>query len=246
MGGAGAVKPRHHAYQQFIQWVQEDLNQHRLMVNRKVFSVVFWCLVLPSLLSLVVYGLYKFQILGEGRTYSALVFTPPFLYALYSIWPTLREVPRVFKKGGFGATLEESIKEVEWKEQVVQRLSQEVRLSLLEWAAVEFHLKNEIHRLSVQNRHLTLLSGVVLFFMFQFLDLGSVPETINGAGPSALVRSWVDQASQWGGQVVSLLLFSTLFYLSGTQIHRYLERYLVCVQRLNERLSEQAPEDLPL
>ena len=231
------MKPEHHAYQQFIQWVQEDLNQHRLMVNRKVFSVVFWCLVLPAVMSLVLYGLKKFQIVNDVRQFSVIVFTPPFLYALYSIWPTFRDIPRVFKKGGIGATLEESVREVEWREQVVQRLSQEVRLTAREWRLVEFHLEREIDRMRMQNRHMTALSGVVLFFMFQFLDLGSLPEEVNGAGAGELVRSWVEQLSQWGGQVFSLLLFSTLFYLSGTQIHRYLERYRVCVERLGRNFD---------
>jgi hypothetical protein len=227
------LKTTHHAYQKFIQWVQEDVNQDRLMVNRKVFGVVFWCLVLPSVLSLTFYGLRKLQLLTDLRNWGAYVVVPPFLYALYSIWPTFRDIPRVFNKGGFGALLEESAKEVEWKEQVVSRLSQEVRLTALEWKLVAFYLGKEIERLRAQNLHMSLLSGVVLFFMFQFLDLGTVPVEVEGAGPGPLVKSWVDQFTQWGGQVFSILLFSILFFLTGKQTHRHLERYRVCVERLS-------------
>jgi hypothetical protein len=47
-----------------------------------------------------------------------------------------------------------------------------------------------------------------------------------------MVKAWVEQFSQWGIQIFSVLLFSALFYLSGLQFQRYLQRYWVCVQRV--------------
>lgn len=226
------MKQTNLAYQQFVAWVQVDMNKDRVMVNRKVFSVVLWCLILPAILLLVVYALRKYQIVEVFRYLDTVLFMPPFLYALYSLWPAIKNVPRVFKKGGLGAMLEESAKEVDWREGTASRMEQEVRLTPKEWDAVSFHFEHEITRLNEQNRYMTILSTVVLFFMFQFLDLGGASEVIREAGPSGLVKSWVDQFSQWGIQIFSLILFSALFYLSGLQFQRYLQRYGVCVKRI--------------
>ncbi len=220
------------AYQQFVVWVQADMNRDRMIVNRKVFSVVVWCLVLPILISLIVYGLRKYHLIETFRYFDTFLFLPPFLYALYSLWPTLRNIPRVFKKGGVGAMLEESAREVEWRESTAFRLSQEIKLTPKEWSTVSFHLQQEITRLNDQNRYMTILSTVVLFFMFQFLDLGGAPDVVHEDGSAMMVKAWVDQFSQWGVQVFSLFLFSALFYLSGLQFQRYLQRYWVCIQRI--------------
>ena len=232
------MKSSSHAYQQFVFWVQTDMNKDRVMVNRKVFSVVLWCLILPAILSLVIYALRKYQLIGVLRYLDTVLFMPPFLFALYSLWPTIKNVPRVFKKGGLGAMLEESAKEVEWREGTALRLEKEVKLTPKEWQAVSFHLHHEISRLNDQNRYMTILSTVVLFFMFQFLDLGGAPEVMHEVGPAGMVKSWVDQFSQWGVQIFSLILFSALFYLSGLQFQRYLHRYWVCVKRLSDAGEE--------
>ena len=228
------MKPAFLAYQQFVVWVQSDMNKDRVIVNRKVFSVVLWCLILPTILSLVVYGLRKYQIVPTFRYLDTLIFLPPFIYALYSLWPTLRELPRVFRKGGLGAILEESAKEVEWRELTAVKMQAEVKLTPKEWKSVSFHLKHEIGRLNDQNRYMTILSTVVLFFMFQFLDLGGGVDAPMEASPTGMVKAWVDQFSQWGVQIFSLLLFSALFYLSGLQFQRYLHRYWVCLERVIE------------
>ena len=222
------------AYQQFVSWVQMDMNKDRVIVNRKVFSVVLFCLILPVFLSLVLYGLRKYQLIASFHYMDTFIFFPPFLYALYSLWPTLKAVPRVFRKGGLGAMLEESAKEVEWREKTATRMQLEVKLTPKEWDAVSFHLQQEITRLNEQNRYMTILSTVVLFFMFQFLDLGGGMDMPVEASPTGMVKAWVDQFSQWGVQVFSLFLFSALFYLSGLQFQRYLQRYWVCVKRVTQ------------
>ena len=162
------MKQANLAYQQFVIWVQGDMKKDRMMVNRKVFSVVVWCLVLPIMISIVVYGLRKYRLIESFRYFDTFLFLPPFLYALYSLWPTLKNIPHVFKKGGVGAMLEESAKEVEWREATAARMSQDLKLTPKEWSIVSFHLQQEISRLNDQNRYMTILSTVVLFFLFQF------------------------------------------------------------------------------
>jgi hypothetical protein len=230
------LKSTYVAYQQFVNWVQQDMNKDREIVNRKVFSVVLWCLIFPVMLSLLVYGLRKYQILvGPVRYLDTFIFLPPFLYALYSLWPTLRDLPRVFRKGGLGAMLEGSAKEVEWREKTATRIQTEIQLTPKEWKIVSFHLEQEMIRLQDQNRYMTILSAVVLFFMFQFLDLGGAIETPLEASPAGMIKVWVAQFSQWGIQIFSLSLFSALFYLSGLQFQRYLQRYWVCIKRISEQ-----------
>ena len=226
------MKTVHVVYQQFVQWVQADMSKSREIVNRKVFSVVLWCLLLPTLVSMILYALKKYRLVETLRYTDTILFLPPFLYALYSLWPTLKAIPRVFKKGGLGAMLEESAKEVEWCETMAVRMQKEIKLTKKEWSTVSFYLNQEISRIDQQNKYMTILSTVVLFFMFQFLDLGGSPDFVHEAGPTGMIRMWVDQFSQWGLQIFSLLLFSVLFYLSGLQFQRYLHRYWVCVKRI--------------
>jgi hypothetical protein len=220
------------AYEQFVSWVQTDMKKDRVSVNRKVFSVVLWCLILPTLIALALYGLRKVKWVGQVRDVDSILFLPPFAYALYSLWPTIRDLPRVFKKGGVGAMLDESLREVNWREQTASKMDTELKLTSQEWKAISFHLRQDIDRMVDQNRYMTILTGVVLFFMFQFLDLGTTGEIVLEAGPTGMIKAWVDQFSQWSIQVISLILFSALFYLSGLQFERYLTRYWVCVQRL--------------
>jgi hypothetical protein len=226
------MKPAQKSYEQFVNWVQNDMKKDRFLVNRKVFSVVLWCLILPSIVLITLYALRKYQWIGNVRYADLIIFLPPFAYALYSLWPTIREVPKVFKKGGLNALLDDSLKEVVWRENTASRLRDDLKLTMKEWDLVAFHLRADLSRMTQQNRYMSILACVVLFFMFQFLDLGAGSEVVLQAGSANLVKAWVDQFSQWSVQVFSLALFSALFYLSGLQFQRYLSRYLVCIERV--------------
>jgi hypothetical protein len=228
------------AYEQFVKWVQEDMKKDRLMVNRKVFSVVFWCLVLPAVLSYVLFALRRFQLVQVDRYADMILYLPPMIFIVLYLWPTFRDLPRVFKMGGLGAIMEDSAREVRWREDTANRLQSEVRLSAREWSLIGFHLEEDIKRLTAQNRYLTILVAVVLYFMYQFLDLGSTGmEFSHGSTPMGLFMNWVDQFSQWGIQMFSIGLFTVLFYLSGKQLHKHLIRYETCVKRLARDFTEE-------
>ena len=226
------MKPAQQSYEQFVNWVQNDMKKDRFLVNRKIFSVVIWCLIFPSVVLLVLFALRKYQWIGPMRYADLLIFMPPFLYTLYSLWPTLREIPKVFRKGGLNALLDESLKEVEWREKTSAKIKTDLKLTTKEWDLISFHLNADLLRMAQQNRYMSILAAVVLFFMFQFLDLGAGSEVPIESNSAILVKAWVDQFSQWSIQVFSLGLFSALFYLSGLQFQRYLSRYLVCIERI--------------
>ena len=226
------MKSAQQAYEHFVNWVQADMKKDRFLVNRKVFSVVLWCLIFPALTLIVLVALRKYQWIGVVKYVDLIVFVPPFIYALYSLWPTIREIPRVFSKGGLNALLDESLKEVTWREKTSAQLKTDLKLTSKEWDLLAFHLRADLARMSQQNRYMSILACVVLFFMFQFLDLGAGNEVILEAGSAGLVKAWVDQFSQWSIQVFSLILFSALFYLSGLQFQRHVVRYLVCIERI--------------
>jgi hypothetical protein len=232
------MKSNHAAYSQFVQWIQNDMRKDSALMNRKVFSVVLWCLILPTFTSLLLFGLRKFHLVETVRFADGIVFFPPFIFALYSLWPTLRNLPKVFRKGGIGTLLDESAREVEWRENTSDKLVTALKLTPKEWDLISFHLQSDLERMAYQNRYMTLLAGVVLFFMFQFLDLGSSGGVVYQAGPTGMIQAWVDQFSQWSIQVMSLVLFSTLFYLSGLQFQRYLTRYWVCVRYIVKQQAE--------
>jgi hypothetical protein len=228
------------AYEQFVKWVQEDMKKDRLVVNRKVFSVVFWCLVLPAILSYVLLVLRKFQLVQLDRYADMILYLPPLVFIVIYLWPTFRDLPRVFRMGGLGAIMEESAKEVRWREETASRLQSEVKLSPREWSLIEFHLAEDIRRLTAQNRYLTILVAVVLYFLYQFLDLGfTAMESTHDPSPMGVFTNLAEQFSQWGLQVFSIALFTVLFYLSGKQLHKHLIRYESCVKRLAREVSEE-------
>ncbi len=228
-------------YHRFTLWIQEDLKSDRVTVNKKVFSVVIWCLILPALIILASGFLKKYQLGISDRYIDSIVFLPSLVYALYSFWPALKSIPETFKKGGLSAMLSESVREVRWREKTVQKLNQEFKLSLYEWKNISFHLESDLSRMTDQNRYMTILTAAVLFFMYQFLELGTVSSEQVVSSPAELPKLWVDQFTSWTIQLFSLVLFSSLFYLSGFQFQRYLRRYLVCVQKLIKDYEEQGP-----
>lgn len=226
------------AFEQFSNWIQEDMSKDRLVMNKKILNVVFWCLILPSVLTVLLFAIRKFQFFALDRYFDYIVFFPPFVYVIVSIWPTLREIPRAFKRGGLSAHLEEAKREVNWRENCVHRMKDSLLFNPNEWRNIYFHLKNEIERAKEQNRYMTVLSGSVLFLMFQFLDLGATESASPVVeSPAQLVELWVTQFSQWGVQFFSLILFVALFYLSGAQFQRVLSRYLVSVEKIVKDLE---------
>ncbi len=226
------MKQHSDSYSRFVSWVQRDMTQARSLVNRKVFSVVLWCLVMPMVISFLLRGIRLLDLPMPIRFPESVLLLPAFLYALVALWPTLRDLPRVIRIGGLGVLLEESRSEVEWIETTASRLRQEIPLTAKEWKLIEFHLSEDIERMSSKNRYLSVLTAVVLFFMYQFLDSDVGGVLPAGDGPMGVFVNWVDQFSQWGTQLLAILLFSALFYLSGVQLQRYLVRYRVCVKRL--------------
>jgi hypothetical protein len=237
------LKQYSEVYSKFVKWVQEDMNKTRDLVNRKVFSLVLWCLVIPAILSLAMYGLRKFQIFIAFRYVDLVLFLPPFLFTIFYLWPTFRDLPRVFRMGGLGSLLEESSVEVRWSEDTAARMSKELPLTQGEWKVVSFHLSEQIKRMESKNRYLSSLVAVVLFFMYQFLDIGGGIEEVQETGVLGVFKTWVEQISQWGAQIFGIILFSLLFYLSGLQLQKHLVRYEGCVKRLVlGRPQEQEPE----
>ncbi len=219
-------------YEQFSSWIKLDVNRDRAITNRKILSVAVWCLILPIFLTLIAFLNRKFFQFNIDRYTDDIIFFPPLVYVLISLWPTLRDLPRVFKKGGFVALVEDSQREVEWREKTSLQMNADLRFGKNEWTLVSFHLKHELDRMRDQNKYMTILTGAVLFLMFQFLDLGGNSDMVRAVGAQAMVRGWVEQFAQWSYQFFSLLLFTALFYLSGTQYRRNLLRYLVCVDRI--------------
>jgi hypothetical protein len=226
------MKAAHQKYELFSNWIKEDMRKDRFHVNRKVFSVVFWCLILPSLLLITLVILRRYQWIGTWRYVDLLIYIPALGYTIYSMWPTFRDIPKVFKKGGMNSMLEESSKEVEWRESTVTRLNSDLNFTGKEWKMIGFHLRFELQRLKQQNWYMSILAAVVLFFMFQFLDFGSATVTEIQPDHFTIMKGWLEQFIQWGLQVITLVLFIALFYLSGLQFQRHLDRYLVCVERI--------------
>jgi hypothetical protein len=219
-------------FKRWSEWVQLDLQKDRASINRKVFHVVLWCLLIPGIISFALLTLRKLHLLAQIRFYDAFTILPALGYTLFTLWPTLKRLPGTFRKGAAGAVLEDSLVEVEWAESTRKRMQSELNFTSEEWKGLNFYLQVQLKRAEDQNRYMSILSGVVLLLMFQFLDAGMTSEIPLEQGPTGLIRMWVESFSQWGVQLISLALFSTLFYLSGLQVSRHLNRYRTCVERM--------------
>lgn len=220
-------------FKMLAEWIQTDLQSDRKAMNKKILNVVLWCLGYPTLLVVLLLLIRRLNFFYLDRYFDYIVFFPPAIYIIISIWPMLREVPTVFKKGGISAHLDETTQEIKWREARTSKMIQDLKLNPLEWQQIQFHLKNEIERFREQNRYMTILTGSVLFLLFQFLDLGNPdPAFVYSKNPQSLAAFWVNQFSQWSVQVFSLIIFVVLFYLSGTQSQRILSRYLVCIDKI--------------
>ena len=59
----GTRSRNHDLYRELIEFVRMDVQSERHQVNRRMFSVFFWCFLIPAILSVCVLLLIKFHIL---------------------------------------------------------------------------------------------------------------------------------------------------------------------------------------
>jgi hypothetical protein len=218
---------RHGIYRSFLEYVGTDIQSERRKVNRRMFGVFLWCFVIPAVVSLVLLTLVRLNILPSSlkiyRDRFILVF--PVLYSLYILGSeVIRGVPSIFRKGGVATTLFQSVKEGEWRDRVSTEMSQKINATADDWRWVAASFQMDLQTLQERNRFLTALAGAVFYLLMQGIDVLGNSESGSVFSRGGLFA--LESISNDFSQIVALILFLVLLYLSGNQTYRALVRYL--------------------
>jgi len=198
-----------------------------------MLNVFLWCFIFPAIAVTGLYLLTALRVLPiSARAYmdwTLLLF--PIVYSVYVLSSeVLVQIPRAFSRGGVVTMLDESFKQAEWRESVTLAMSRSVSSEPADWNWMAQNFRTDLRRLRERNAYLTVLAGAVLFLLLQGIDLLTGTEA-----RVTWVRSpmgWVESSSTDLSQFVVLALFLIMFYLSGSQLHQTLARYLDCAELL--------------
>jgi predicted PurR-regulated permease PerM len=194
--------PQVELYRRFMDYVQADIQQERRLVNRRMFSVFFWCFIVPTVTATVLMFLIKIGLLPRriGHYMDWLIVVFPVAYALYVLsLDVLRELPAAIRRGGIASLIDRAVDEEEWRSRVCQEMKQRFFNAETpeEWQRID----------SLDAKS----------------DLTWTPSSI---------LSWFENSSSSLYQFVGLGLFLVLLYLSGSRPHQTLSRYYHCASLL--------------
>lgn len=217
-----------------MEFVRADIQRERHQVNRRMFSVFFWCFALPALVSATILLLIKFHIFPRNvRNYlDWMVLIFPISYSLYILSSeVISQIPAAFRRGGVANILGQSLKQAEWRERVCDSMQKSIHANVEQWHWVVENFRIDLRTLQNRTRYLTALAGAVFFLLMQGIDAigDSAPETPYGWNKNPIL-GWIESSSNDISQLVGLTLFLVLLYLSGSQTYHSLARYLHCAE----------------
>lgn len=216
-------------YRAFIEYVSRDLQSARKTLNRRMINVFFWCFLFPALAATLAFLLLKFGVLPlwVRRYMDWIVIVFPILYLLYVLSSeVLSEIPRIFRRGGTGQMLAQSVKDCEWRARTADELKQVVPATSAQWRWILTNYRVDIESIRNRTKYLTAFGGAVFFLIMQGIDsIGGTNEPPMELTYQAL-QGWFQSSSNNLAGFVGLGLFLMLFYLSGNQTYQSLARYL--------------------
>jgi hypothetical protein len=229
------VRSRSEIYSAFIEFIGNDVQGERRAVNRRMFNVLVWCFILPAMVSLIILTLVKFKWLpGSLRAYVGwlgLIF--PVVYSLYILGSeVLYGIPNTFRRGGIATSLTEAHREGVWRERVLESLRRafpDAQSGDWHWIASSYRM--DLEHMHHRTKYLTAMAGAVFYLIMQGIDSLSDESKVTWVKTPLL--GWVENSSFDVAQYVGLAIVLMLLYLSGTQTHRTLTRYLNCVELLD-------------
>lgn len=226
-------------YRAFIDFVAGDLQRERHLVNRRMMSVFIWCFLTPTLMSISLLLLVKFRILPKStRNYlDWVILILPVFYSLYVLsFEVLSHIPAIFRRGGGAITLEQSLKDGEWRERTLDALERSISATRDEWDWIVASFRIDLQAMEYRTKYLTALAGAVFFLIMQGID-----SLTDGEGKVTWVKTtvlgWVETSASDLSQFVGLTLFLVLLYLSGSQTYQSLKRYLHCAELLARKYT---------
>lgn len=232
-------RSRQDLYHIFIQYIRTEAQRERHIANRRMFSVFLWCFLLPVVVSFTLVLLIKFHALPRSAKgyLDWLVLIFPLAYSLYFLGSeVIAEIPGAFRQGGMAITLGQPIKESEWREKVCEGFKKAVEATPAQWKWVISSFRIDLGAMQYRNRYLTALSGVVFFLIMQGIDWVT-GEEMKVTWFKDSTRGWVEAAPDYS-QFIGLGIFLVLLYLSGSQTHHTLQRYLNCAELIVKEQEE--------
>ncbi len=242
-------------YDSFIEFVRKDAQLERRRTNRRMFHVLLWCFVAPIGISVLTLILIRLGILNRSfRTYvdwSILIF--PIFYSTYVFSSeVLVEIPGAFRQGTLATALSFAQKESQWRQRVSESLRGNLDFTSAEWDWVICNFDMDLRSLRYRTQFLTALAGVAFFLLTQGLDFLGEPET-NPLPEHGVMWKQLPWPYFWSlinpgqspdlSQILALLFFLVMFYLSGIQTYTSLKRYLQCakLRRLESASAASRP-----
>lgn len=226
-------KPKLELYRDFIHFIQKDTQRRRSAVNRRMFSVLLWCFILPVVISLTIMILIRVGVLPPRwrSLIEWLILLFPFSYALYFLgsegWRDLRGI---FRLGGTASALRKPLEDAEWRERTCEEMQKNVSASPEVWRWIGSNFQMDLAAMRYRNRYMTAFAAAIFFLILQGIDAFDPHPVIFEQGMTLLA-----QALDGIGQIFGLTLFLVLFYLSGSQVTHTLEGYANCVELISER-----------
>lgn len=232
-------------YQKFIEFVRVQIKKERSAVNKRMFGVVLWCFLLPVLVSVILLILINLGAVPKEYKGSLdwLILIFPVFYALYFLGSeVLTEIPQVFREGGASSALKKPVEEGKWRVKTCKEMLQTIRASHSEWDWLASSYRMDLKAIQYRARYLTGLAGAVFFLIFEGLDSLSQDGWVVYNFGSMTIPIFLERIADQLNQVVGMIIFLVMLYLSGIQFHHTLERYLNCVELISLELKERDEE----
>lgn len=230
----GPTRPQ--IYSGFLEFIRKDMQHERSTGNRRMFSVLFWCFLLPIAFAVVCMVLMRTGILPRvtKKYLDTIVLIFPVAYSLYYLGAeVIKEVPALFKKGGFSALLKKSASEGEWRERVCSSLKKTLDVEEGDWRWLAANFEMDLDAMQHRSRYLTVLAGAVFFLIMNGFDLLDPQGAEFVRLDTVVLTSFFHYLLSQFSQMVILLLVLVLFYFSNNQTHHSLERYLNCLKLMS-------------
>jgi hypothetical protein len=228
---------RQELYKNFLDFIRLETQRERLVVNRRMLNVFFWCFLLPAVSSLLVLLLVKLGVLPPRFRIHLdwLVLVFPVAYSIYFLSrEVLVEIPEAFKRGGIATSLGGCLKEGEWRDRVAEGMRRTVSSQPEDWLWITESFRMDLQAMRYRARYLTVLAGAVFFLLMQGIDSLTDDGSSRHVWMGNKLAEFLDAAVSIAdlSQFVGLALFLVLLYLSGSQNAHSLERYLNCAELL--------------
>jgi len=229
----------HQTYRTFLEFVGDDLQRERRQANRRMLSVFIWCFLAPVVLSIAILLLVKVGIVPQGakKNLDWLILVFPVFYSIYILGSeVISGIPSMLRRGGLVHSLRQAETQSEWRERVCEAMKTQLKYGSREWKWVLASFRVDLEAMLYRAKYLTALAGAVFFLLLKGID--SLTEGPDLSWLKNPVVGWVE-TSNTISQLMALALFLVLLYLTGSQAHQSLRRYMDCAEIVSSDVAEE-------